>query len=159
MLMAFGFMTILLSIILYIMLIIKFTTKKSKNQGQLREKMNKYLLQVNPYFANLGLRWRLPPKEARWIELWLDFKYAEGMSNQSTQNTQSQLQPQLQASPKYPTLHTNYQAPNMFQVPSFLTAPNNPNSTSNNHVRIQTSSDQPFLTQTLLGNHNQNADV
>jgi len=35
----------------------------------------------------MGLRWRLPANTHRWVELWLDFKYANGMNNNNCPTT------------------------------------------------------------------------
>jgi len=76
-----GTFCLLFSILLYILLIVKCNQKKTHHQQKVREQMNDVLNQNNPYFANMGLRWRLPANTHRWVELWLDFKYANGMNN------------------------------------------------------------------------------
>jgi len=149
----FGLGTIIMSIVLYAGIVYKFATRKKNNQGKIRERMNNYLDQINPYFSRMGLRWRLPENSVRWIELWLDFRYAEGMRTERLQNTDTNTNNQNKyPTLNYPTYQTNTQPNNNYSPPSFLigTTHTNPNP----HVSIRQTSEQSFLNQALLGTNN-----
>jgi hypothetical protein len=117
----FGFFCLIFSILFYILLVVSIGRKRLQRQKKFVEKLNEFVNQANPYYANYGLRWRVPSNNHRWIELWCDFKYANGMNNNhnntakpltQTQNVNTYQPPFLGSFnvpiPNQTTLHTCY---------------------------------------------------
>lgn len=89
---------------IYIFAIIWIARRSRMSQKNLRNKMEVVVTQANTYYNSLGLRWRLPPDHIRWIELWLDYRFAQGQQNMNIgmgQNINTNMNNQGYQPPNY----------------------------------------------------------
>jgi len=103
-------------------LIIRYDHVRLAKTKKLHNQMNLVVQEANNYYAGMGLRFRLPPYHFRWIELWLDFKFAQVPINNATV--------------QYPNVNFNnnmnyqtYQPPSLHQQPHNIQTNNNTTNT------------------------------
>lgn len=85
-----GITSALLSFIIWVILVTLCAGRTGRKERKIRVKLNDFISQQNPFFATIGLRWRLPVENNfDWIELWFDYKYIDGVNSQIIHNTLS----------------------------------------------------------------------
>lgn len=118
-----GIGGVFLCTFLYIFLILRYVRNRVATVKRIRDKMNQVIVESNSFYEAMGLRWRLPPDHFRWIELWLDFKFASGDQQFYPTNTNVGVNTNMN--------NQGYQAPNYFPQQQGYNVPQN-NNTGNN---------------------------